>query len=277
MKQLLAKKSKDRNWLLVALACTCLAVLFDFWVMGIMQYQGDTPTYVAAINYVRTGELPKQDVHLQEYLKIRIMKPVYALAGAILPLQPEASILALNLLFFFLAVIAIFLFLRELEFGPRSSALGAAWFASSYPVLKYGLGLITDMGGYLFIALSILVALKAIKSGKLKWFALTGLVCGLGALVKETGAFGILFALGAILSCYKKFGWKQAFKYCACIALVFCLIFFPIQIAILLKLGYSLINFWNLAQAHVDRSIKTFVGIYGAAFHILWVYAAIGA
>ncbi|MCU1515347.1 MAG: glycosyl transferase family 39 [Pseudarthrobacter sp.] len=86
-------------------------------------------------------------------------------------------------------------------FGPRTALFGAAVYATTpVVVLMSRFNNPEPLMGLLTVA-SVLVALKAMESGRLRSFALAGFLLGLGFMAKQVQAFLVLPALGvAVLS-----------------------------------------------------------------------------
>jgi 4-amino-4-deoxy-L-arabinose transferase-like glycosyltransferase len=82
-------------------------------------------------------------------------------------------------------------------FGPRTALFGAALYATTpVVVLMSRFNNPEPLMGLLTVA-SVLVALKAMESGRLRSFALAGFLLGLGFMAKQVQALLVLPALGA--------------------------------------------------------------------------------
>lgn len=275
------KKPKTWFWLSVSLAVAAAAMLLDFAVLGVYQYQGDTPTYVASVEFYGRGAVSIGADDDKRMIEFRLLKPVYGLAGSLLSpiMEPHQSILFLNLLSFYGTVVLLFFILMTLGFSAQKSALGTTWFSFGYPVLKYGFSLITDISGYFFIALTCYLALLGFKKKQLSWFLWAGAAAAVGALSKESGALGLLFIFGGAIAGYRRLGWRFAVSTVILAGGVFGIIYLPIQVTIMRYIGYSFFDFFGQTQKSYYEDYPAhlfYVLIHAATFHILWLYAALG-
>jgi 4-amino-4-deoxy-L-arabinose transferase-like glycosyltransferase len=265
--------SDSKKWLGAALIFTALVAVFDFSVLGVYQKQyGDTRSYVDMIRFY-SGKGAPQDPAALLSMQARLLKPVYGYAGAALSpwLTPENTILILNLFFYFGVVILLFFLFRELSFTDGYAVMGTLWFVTAYPVLKYCFALLTDLGGYFFAVLTILMFIRAVKKQRLWVFLLAGLLSGLGFATKETGGMGMLFGALYLFTSAKSFGWKKTLSYFLASAVPFGIVAILTQYQASLFSGYDFLNWLSSNEQTYRRDPIMFIGTMLSAFNLLWL------
>ncbi len=266
-----------RYFLLMALLWALLVTIFDFSYLGLYQYQGDTESYTNMIEYFATGHKPA-DQEMLARTNVRFLKPVYGIMGAALhPIfEPKLALWLMNIVFYFGCIALLFIILdKYLKLGSKYACLGAIWFASGYPLLKYGFGLLTDIGGYFFALLGIWFYLSTLEKEKNYKYLLLGVISGVGLACKETGGLSIIFIFLHTLLSIKQIGFKQAIKRWVLVGLPFALIAAGTQFLGYKLSGLSYADWIKLSEslfgAHF-RTIKYFIGTQGAAFNALWLF-----
>ncbi|MDD2785439.1 MAG: glycosyltransferase family 39 protein [Patescibacteria group bacterium] len=270
------------RWLIISLLFAALVAIFDFCVLGILQTaQGDTLSYTVTAEYFHNHVMPI-DPTLNHFVRARLLKPFYpAVISVFIPVvPPETSFLIINLLFFFGCVFFLYKILNEyLNFKPWQSFVGVAWFACSYPMLKYGFALMTDVGGYFFALLAIYIALMSDKRDRPSLLFWAGLTSAIGFTVKETGGLGMLFILFYWMMKIKELGFWNVFKRWLIAGIPFLTISLVMQLTIMNLSGYSYAD-WVGSNEEASgaklRKLKYFAGTQGAAFHFLWLFFLYG-
>ncbi len=281
--------SKTRFFLLLLIPILLASLALIFSMNGFYDDHVDGPDYVGQVEYFQ-GKTPKV---VDEYnINRRSFKPLYGAVGAtIAPLiGPQASILVLNILFYIGLAYGFFFLLREFGFDPEAAFIGALWLSTGYPLLKYGLALGTDISGWFFAVVSLLVFLVARRKGSpqgTRLIVLASLIGFLGSLSKETGVFGLLFA-GLLLSlelvtAWKKGGMQEQVKKTLRDLAALCLPFFSLE-ALFLVLnskvgGMTLVQWFSSNTTDYNKEyykLRYFIGSEFAAFHILWFVALVG-
>lgn len=259
-----------------------LIAIFDFSVLGIFQTaQGDTLSYTVTAEYMHSHVMPT-DPMLNHFVRARLLKPFYpAVMSVFIPvIPPETSFLIINLLFFFGCILFLYKILNEhLGFKPWHAFVGIAWFACSYPMLKYGFALMTDIGGYFFALLSIYIALLSDKRNKPFLLFWAGLTSAIGFTVKETGGLGMLFILFYWMFKVKELGFWNVFKRWLIAGMPFLTISIALQLIVMNLSGYSYAD-WVGSNEEASgaklRKLNYFIGTQGAAFNFLWIFFLYG-
>lgn len=204
-----------KKYFLIILLANVAIISFFFLFSGFFAERSDTQYFVGQINSYRgIVDLSKMDGTMHDMVYFRGFKPLYGILGGYLLffLSPKSVILILNLLFFFgLSFISYTLFLL-LGFNKKLSVVGSIWISLSYPMLKYGLALVTDISGWFFLYLSIVVLIIGLKEQNYKKIFISSILCFIGSLTKETGSLGIIFGISYLCLSYKEWGIKETFK-----------------------------------------------------------------
>lgn len=149
----------------------------------------DTRQYVSTIEHIAG----KQEAELVVY---RLLKPLPIFIGVALNsfLNAKDALIFQNLIFYFLSVWLIYLLVYKLYKNEKQAFYGTLLYVGAYPMLAYGLAALTDLSGWFFYLLSILISLRLLKTPRIKTVFLAGFVAGLGMLFKENlGAAPIFF------------------------------------------------------------------------------------
>ncbi len=271
------------------LGAMIVAILFIFSMSGVFNDRIDTNLYVSQIESFQGifGNAPETITETDNQFETladepwQTFKPLYMVLGALLStvMHPYGAILIINLFLFVGLTFLVYVFLRELGFRTRFAVAGALWVVFSYPMLKYGLALGTDISGWFFSVATIVLMLRAVRTDDIRLVVLASLVGFLGSLGKETGAMGLIFAGFFLLWHFRAWNIGKLIKWLAAL----CIPAFALQGFLLLALAESnaptfvdwymlnisglLEDFWKLAYL---------VGVAGSAFNILLVFAFIG-
>ncbi len=195
---------KHIHYLLIPLFVGVLTLGIIFLHNGVLNVQTDTVVYISQINYYQ-GESQMDDQS-----RLRSFKPFYGVVGAMFSniMTEEQSLLLINILFYFGLIVSSFYLFRELGFQDRFAAIGSSWVATGYPVLKYGLALLTDISGWFFAGATIVLFLTGLRKQNSWLLILSSIVAFVGSLCKETGLLGLGFS-GLYLSIHFLFSRKK--------------------------------------------------------------------
>ncbi|MEN9880969.1 MAG: hypothetical protein RLZZ308_152 [Candidatus Parcubacteria bacterium] len=274
--QLNTLKSETYNKIIFLVTICITILLFTFSQTGVHNVYNDTSVYVNQILYYE-GELTAGDG-----IQYHSFKPFYGIVGSLLypALSPYGALLAINIALYIGFIIITFLFLKKLQFSEEESFIGATWVATGYPLLKYGLALLTDISGWFFAIATIYIFLIVRERGYPKHLLIiTSIIGFIGSLCKETGLLGLCFA-GIILffDFFKSASWKKLHTILA-ISLPFLLLQGILYLTIV-KEGKTAVDWiaFNITTNTNDtfHSFKYFIFTEGATFAILWIYALFG-
>ncbi len=238
----------------------------------------DTPQYISTIKYV-LGD-PQGEV-----FATRILKPLPILIGALLSpiFKAETTLIVQNLVFYFFSVCLIFFLIYRLYHNEKQAFYGTVLYIAAYPMLAYGLASLTDMPGWFFYALSVLIALNFLKKPQLKTAFLSGFIAGLGMLFKESLIAAPIFFVGLIFIATRLLI-KEKFKYILVFGAAF--LFFPlINNIIMYKLySYSYLDWFGAGGIHRKGLSGFYMVSYlriiieiGRVLLIGWIFVLLGA
>ncbi len=237
---------------------------------GVLNVYPDTAVYVEQVKYYN-HEIPKS-----WSMNYRSFKPLYGFVGALItpPFTAEQSILFIDVIFFFGLLFSSFYFFKELGFQENYSLIGATFIGTGYPLLKYGLALLTDISGWFFATLTVTIFLVAIRKNSNRLLLLTSVIGFFGSLCKETGILGLLFA-GLYLTFFlikeKDIKYLKKIFY---ISLPFILLQ-AIFLSVLISRGGSSFLAWLKFNNQLVVGLRTpylFFFTQLSTFSILWVY-----
>jgi|GEM_PF-3106790 len=191
----------------------------------------DTPEYISTIKYI-LGD-PEGQVFLH-----RILNPMPILIGAAFTsvLGAKNTLVAQNLVFYFLSVYLIFILVYRFYQNEKQAFYGAILYMGAYPMLTFGLAPLTDMPGWFFYLLSVLITLNLLKKTQLKTAFLSGFIAGFGMLFKESVAVAPIFFV-SLLFVAIRLPLKEKLKYILVFGAAFS--FFPIINSVILHRLYS--------------------------------------
>lgn len=261
----------------IPLTVGVVTLLFVFLVRGPLTHYPDTKVYLGQIGYYQGTVEPDLDIQLRSF------KPLYGVVGAGLSnvVTPDVAILLINLTFFFGLIIAFYTLLKEAGFSEIYAAVGASWVATGYPLLKYGLALLTDLSGWFFAAATIAVFLVGIRKNNTTILISASLVAFLGSLCKETGILGLGFAGLYLILHFAKTRNVSYLKKIIPVVLPFFLLQGLFLYILFTKstTHTSFIQWFFFNKEGVGYELYTlyhFVLAELSTFSLLWVYAAFG-
>ena len=166
-----------KKYLLISLIIASLnaVILLVFFVPRFNHT--DTQEYISTIEYIAG----KQEAELVVY---RLLKPFpIFISVALSPfLNAKDALIFQNLIFYLLSVWLIYLLVYKLYKNEKQAFYGTLLYIGAYPMLAYGLAALTDLSGWFFYLLSILISLRLVKTPRIKTAFLAGFIAGLGML-----------------------------------------------------------------------------------------------
>lgn len=255
------------------LSCISLIILsIIFYNNGFYNVQNDTTKYVNQILYF------SGNTQLGNSVSSHAFKPFYGLMGSLLypNINPYQAILLINILFYIGLVFSMYFFLLELHFEKNLSLIGSVWVATGYPVLKYGLALLTDVSGWFFAVLTCYLFLVAIRKENRLLFIMVSCVAFIGSLCKETGVLGLVFAETYLAFYYLSTKNRAYLVYGLLTTLPFLILQFILRLVTTQTGGKTFLD-WFMFNVTTNTSEKFhslhyFIPTEGATFSILWLY-----
>ncbi len=256
-----------------------LVAVLSFWVVGPFSMRVDGAIYLSQIEQFEAGEL----VLTPHTVALRAFKPLPGVWGSVLVpfLDPAEALQVLNLLFLFGLPFVAYSFLKELGFKSDEAWWGSLWIVTGYPLLKYGLALGTDLGGWFFTLLTASLVLKGIRMRSLRTLVLASLFGFLGGTIKESGVFGLLFGGLYILFTSDARPLKDTRRYIFAVG-VPALVLESVLVIILLKAGFpSFLDWYGVVRGtefiESNYKITKFVGVFCSTFNILLPLMVVGS
>lgn len=183
---------KNRKLLILALVFATLNMIAIFVIFGFQEY-GDTSEYLRMIDWLRGEES-------QLASPWYILRPVAPLLAAPFEFMGAgAGLIVQNIFFYFFCTFLIFKIVELIYHNKKQALLASMVFVTSTTVIEVGLSYLIDTGAWFFYLLSIFLTIFYLQKGSRALVILNGFVCGLGFLMKENGAMGILFFVAMIL------------------------------------------------------------------------------
>lgn len=267
-----------RKYLLLSLVVALLnAVLLVAFFVPRFEHT-DTAQYISTIKYI-SGD-PAGEVFLH-----RILNPLPIFIAAFLNpiLDPGQALIVQNLVFYFLSVWLVFLLVYRLYHNEKQAFYGTVLYIGAYPILAYGLAPLTDLPGWFFYLLSVLIALNFLKKPQLKIAFLAGFVAGFGMLFKESVAAAPIF-FASLIFIAVQLPFKEKLKYILAYAIAF--LFLPAINSIVLYNLYSYfyLDAFRLGGLHPESasgfyivsSLRIMIEI-GRVLLIGWLFVFLGA
>lgn len=266
------EKLKVHKFLVFALVFALFNMGAIFLIFGFQVY-GDTPSYFEAISWFQGEEV--------EVLPWRILRPLGPLIAVPFEfLGQGAGLIVQNIVFYLLCAFLIFKITELVYHNKKQAFFASLFFVTATPVIEVGLAYLTDTGAWFFYLFSIFLTLLYLKNRKEKLIAFNGLLAGLGFLMKESGALGVLF-FGLMILFSRCFNIKEKiFK------ILHFGIFFLIPIAILQIFMFKYFHFTSLDWYSIGKAglgeeglLLTSFRYLGQLFRvlgILWLLVLIG-
>lgn len=264
-----------KKYLLISLALALLnaIVLLVFFVPRLDHT--DTAQYISTINYL-SGDSQSQ------FYVFRLLKPMPVFIGVALNgiLDAKSSLIAQNLVFYFLSVFLVFLLINRLYKNEKQAFYGTILYVGAYPMLAYGLAALTDTSGWFFYILSVLISLKFLEKNSFKTAFLAGLVAGIGMLFKENMAAAPIF-FASLIFLATNLSLKDKLKYILIFGIPFAVIILINSIVIYKLYSYSYLDWYTAQFEHPKEGFFAYTSLR-IAIEILrvllvgWIFFLLG-
>ncbi len=261
-----------RNRLLLLIVGFAILHLVVYSVVFGFRPNNDTDSFVWTIERFRGGDSP---LHPNRYLN-----PFYPIVGVTVFrfLSPVNSLIFTNIIFYVAMILATYGLFRRV-FARRLAGVAAVLLlVPAYPLLRYGLTQVQDIGGYAWFVIGVYTAWRWRETKAVRFLWAGGAAVSLGMLTKESGSMSALFMAGLLLEHLFRSGLKPTIK----AGLVYAIL--PAFTLVVNQwrgkvLGYSsyewLMDNWRI-YAHEYTFFKWF-GIHLTTFNAWLLLAAIGA
>lgn len=255
-------------WLLFGLATLnliCFALWFGF------HPNNDTDSYIISIEYFR-GQT-------DQLFPNRYLNPFYSLVGATVLrwLSPPMVLIVLNIIFYYGLVGLTYDLIKRVFQKASIGLITATTIMAGYPLLRYGLTQVQDIGGYFWFLLTLYAGWRWFENHQTRWLFIGSLAISGGLLTKESGAMGALFF--AALIAMSKLSWRAKFvRLCAVASIA------AVTLGINMWRGH-LVDYSSL-QWFIDNwkvygptnyNLFKWAGVNITTYNLVWPFAAAGA
>ena len=265
----------QKHWLWIVLTLICVfAATLVFSVNGLYDMRVDGESYIALVNAFASGH-PYAGSAGQ---LARVFKPLYGIIGGSIlhTLHPAAVILVINMFMYALLAFSSYWFLKLSGFNKGPSFMGTVWIVASYPLLKYGLALGTDISGWALAATTLALGLLAIKKDSNLLLVWTSIIGFISATAKETGPLGLVAVGLLVLWQYRQAPWKKFLTRVAAIVLPSAILYGLLMALIAGNVPniFGWLGSNNATYAGTNyHSFKTWIAIEASTFGLLWILA----
>ncbi len=257
-----------------------VALLFFLGVLNLIIFSyifgfhatSDTDSFILAIDFFKGNS---DSIYPNRY-----MNPFYpVVASTLLPfLSAAQSIVVINILFYFGIVFLTYGLVRRVFKNEITGFIAALLIMTAYPILRYGLLQVQDVGGYFWFLATIYASWRWYENKDWKWLALGSVSVAFGVLTKESGCMGALFTGFLILS-IRSYSWKKK------IGLILAFALLPLITIIVNAVRGSEVEYssakWFIDNWHIyapgNYTIVKWLGVNLTTYNVLWIFIAYGS
>ncbi|MEK7072072.1 MAG: glycosyltransferase family 39 protein [Patescibacteria group bacterium] len=268
-------------WLFI-LALANLLLAF-FFVRYPLQLNGDAPSYLGAMKIIQ-GQDYDHNLYgdeTEKMLKTRILTTPLMLYASIFTGQfvggEYSGMFFINLFFYFLIIWVFYELVKNIYQSNKIALMASVLFFTNYCLINYGPTYRTDIGGWFFFILTVLLAVNYFKTSQKKFFYLAILSSSIGVLFKEYGALGLITL--SVLILFLPLNLWQKIKELIKTAVLFLIIPILYYIFVYLNFGFSYIDRYlyavdatilNTADPGINWSIFLLIKVLGWLFLAGW-------
>lgn len=146
----------------------------------------------------------------------RLLRPVIPFAASLLNsfLDIRTSFGIVNVFLWSVTSLLMFRYARRLTGQEDTAFLAAAFFTTSVPMLIFGAAILTDMAGYLFVLVGVILLFNwNLLRASLRKVVVAGLIMTLGVLARETVAS--VFFVAVLWALMSKGSWRRLLLFVA--------------------------------------------------------------
>lgn len=262
--------ANPRSALLLLLALGTLNLILFAYLFG-FHPNNDTDSFILSIEFFR-GE--QADFHPNRYLN-----PFYPVVSATILrfLSPAHSMITMNIAFYYGILFLTYGLFRRVFNNTIVGLVSALLIITAYPMLRYGLTQLQDIGAYCWFVATLYVAWRWFTEGyDRRWLLLGGVAVSFGLLTKESGAMAAI-AFG-LLILFSKQTWKEKVISIGTVA------FLPL-ITLLInsfrghEIGVSSLDWYKdnwKVYGPTNYNLYKWIGVNGSAFNLIWPLSVLG-
>ncbi len=236
--------------------------------------EGDYQTYLAAARHIAEGAPVTHDV------AFRMLKPLpQLLIAATAPLFGyQGATIFQAVVMYFALIIAMYLLAYEFFRDRFLASCATLFIVLSYPVLKYGIDLLTETGALFFYILSLWLTLKFVTRPSVQIFLWNAAIVTIGFLWKEYSVVAaVIFGLAILF--HSELTLRQKAQYVAAYGAIFLAVHIPWQLYVSAAYHYSYIDWYREGGAvgyATEYTIKNIVKSTAALLGLAWLLVPLG-
>ena len=229
----------------------------------------DTMGFISAIDFFRGFSSP---IYPNRYLN-----PLYPVVSTyVLPfLSASHSLIVLNIVFYLVLVYATYGLIRRVFQNYTVGLVSALMVMTAYPMLRYALKQVQDLGGYAWFVLTIYIGWRWYEDRNPLWLHLAGIAIAFGVLTKESGCMGALFV--GILILHATSSLSEKIRHIARVSWA-PLLTLIVNASRSHDMAYNslqwIIDNWHMYAA-ANYHMLQWVGVNTSTYNILWVFFGI--
>jgi len=214
------------------------------------------------------------DVHanIVKAVSYRSLKPLAPLLTALVHpvLGYERAFWLQSLVFYFAFIVAIYLFAFEFLEDRFLAILISLMAILSYPMLKYGVDILTETGGWFFYTFSLWLTLRFVKQPRTSIFFWNVLIVIVGFLWKEYSAVAAAI-FGLVILFHPALSWKVKAIYIAVFTALFAAVNVAWETYIFLAYHYTYLSWYaqggapgfllEFTPVNIVKSIAALLGV----------------
>ncbi len=262
---------KNSNKVVIALFFLGVLNLVVFSFIFGFHATSDTDSFVLAIDFFKGNS---DIIYPNRYLN-----PLYpVVASTLLPfLSAAQSIVVINIVFYVGIIFLTYGLVRRIFKNNMTGFIAALLIMTAYPILRYGLLQVQDVGGYFWFLATIYTSWRWYENKDWRWLALGSVSVAFGVLTKESGCMGALFT-GLLILSIRSLSWKKKIMLILGFALL-PLITIIINAVRGAEVGYSsaqwFIDNWYV-YAPGNYTIVKWLGVNLTTYNVLWIFIVWG-
>jgi hypothetical protein len=263
--------SPDARYIALLCAIALCAVFVRLWSLPLM-LTSDYVSYRDTAQYIAHAP----DSALTDSVRSRMLKPLEPLlVAALAPFFGYVNATIVQAVaFYFALLLAMYLLAREfLESDRETAFIATLACVLSYPLLRYGIDVLTETGAIFFYVISLWLTLRFAKTPSLPLFLCNVLAITLGFLWKEYSIIAaIVFGLAILF--HRSLVVRQRAAYVVWYAALFLAVHIPWQTFVDLTYHYSYISWYHQGGTPgfaSEFTLKNIVKSTGALLGLFWL------
>jgi hypothetical protein len=211
----------------------------------------------------------------------RFLKPLNPLlvAGLAHNMNYETAFIVQALFFYVALIVMMFFFAKEFFDDVFLSTLIALYVALCYPILRYGVDILTETGALFFYVASIYLTLRYLKTPAWRFLLLNTATITIGFLWKEyVVVSAIIFGLAILF--HSSLTAQEKMQHFAAYAALFLAVHIPLQIYVYLHYNFSYLSWYSIgvhgAIQQNEFTVRNIIKSTAVLLGLMWLVVPIG-